>query len=251
MNANLEWDQMDPQDYCLRNYEKIHENDAVFVAKLRDFFRTALSGRNGLRGVDVGAGGNLYPALSMLPYCEDLTLIDFSLPNLRWLQERTSEYVTGGTVDMSPWTQFWDILIKDPTYSSVPDPWDALRECSRVRKESVFELQENSWDVGTMFFVAESISAHKEEFRAAVSRFIGALKPGSPFAAAFMEGSKGWQVKNQAFPAVFVRDNDVIEALTPKSEIHELLRLGTGDPLRPGYTGMILVCGTTAPDEEG
>ncbi|MDX6739814.1 SCO2525 family SAM-dependent methyltransferase [Actinocorallia sp. A-T 12471] len=249
-NAELEWDALDPDDYCRRNYEIIHENDAAFLARLRDFFSWKLAGRTGLHGVDVGAGGNLYPALSMLPFCDEITLIDYSRPNVRWLQERTTHY-SEGTVDMAPWRQFWNVLIEDPAYAAVPDPWGALRKCARVRRQSVFGLARGRWDVGTMFFVAESISASTGEFRSAVSGFIDALKPGAPFVASFMEKSEGWRVGNRAFPAVSVCDSDVLDSLGQEAEVHELLRLGTGNPLRPGYTGMILVCGTKNPGHEG
>ncbi|ROO89329.1 NNMT/PNMT/TEMT family protein [Actinocorallia herbida] len=249
-NADLEWDALDPEDYCRKNYENIHENDAVFIVKLRDFFSSRLRGRTRLRGVDVGAGGNLYPALSMLPYCDELTLIDYSRPNIRWLLDHTTDYAPG-RVDMTAWRQFWNVLVEDVSYARVPDPWRALRERSRVHRQSVFGLRPAQWDLGTMFFVAESISASEEEFRSAVSGFIDALKPGAPFVMAFMEKSEGWRVGERAFPAVSVCDSDVLDSMSRGAEVHELIRLGTGNPLRPGYSGMILVCGTKNPDHEG
>ena len=51
-----------------------------------------------------------------------------------------------------------------------------------------------------MFFVAESITEDPAEFHAALARFVGALKPGAPFAAAFMAGSDGYPVAGTRFP---------------------------------------------------
>jgi hypothetical protein len=73
----------------------------------------------------------------------------------------------------------------------------------------VFELPASQWDLGTMFFVAESITEAPEEFRAAVAGFIGALRPGAPFAAAFMAGSDGYPVAGTYFPALPITPDDV------------------------------------------
>lgn len=245
-NAELEWDSLDPDEYCERNYERIHGNDAVFVGILRDFLADRLAGRADLAGVDVGAGGNLYPALAMLPFCGELTLIDYSAPNVAWLRSRTEGYTPD--LDMATWRQFWNVLISDPAYAAIPDPWATLQKRARVLRQSVFRLGRGQWDLGTMFFVAESISSSPLEFRAAVTGFVTALKPGAPFAASFMERSEGWRAGGRAFPAVSVGEADVTAALAGQAEVHELIRLDAGDnPLRPGYTGMILACGTRFP----
>ncbi|CAM5649016.1 hypothetical protein SANTM175S_10556 [Streptomyces antimycoticus] len=54
---------------------------------------------------------------------------------------------------------------------------------------SLFDLCSGAerWDLGTMFFVAESITTSLDEFRRGVGCFMSALNPGAPFAAAFME----------------------------------------------------------------
>ncbi|MEO5876550.1 MAG: SCO2525 family SAM-dependent methyltransferase [Streptosporangiaceae bacterium] len=237
LNENVEWNHLDPQLYCRKNYVTLHQDDLKFVAKIRDFMVEQLAGRDGLRGVDVGAGANLYPSLTMLPFCADLTLIDWSLSNIGWLDGEIEQY--------SPtWDPFWTVLAEDPAYASLGRPRRAFRERSRTHQGSVFELPADRWDIGTMFFVAESISSEMAEFRSAVTRFISALKPGAPFAVAFMENSEGWRVGDVVFPAVKVCEADIEASLKGEAEIHELFRLGAGiDRIRPGYTGMILACG--------
>lgn len=95
-----------------------------------------------------------------------------------------------------------------------------------------------------MFFVAESISACPEEFKAAVLRFIGALRAGAPFAAAFMERSAGYDVGDIRFPAVSVGEDGIRSILEPVAAELHLKRIGIdGDALRDGYEGMIVVCG--------
>ena len=65
-----------------------------------------------------------------------------------------------------------------------------------------------------MFFVAESITEDPEEFRAAVASFVSALKPGAPFATAFMAGSHGYPVADTCFPALPITPDDVRLHLT-------------------------------------
>ncbi|WP_157963540.1 SCO2525 family SAM-dependent methyltransferase [Actinocorallia populi] len=238
-NSDFEWNRLNPDAYFRKNYLIPHRNDLVFLAKVRDFFGEVLGWRRGLHGVDVGAGANLYPALAMLPFCDRLTLLDYSEANLAWLRRETQAYT--GT-----WDPFWAVLDEAPAYAALTRPRLELRERSRVEFGSVFRLPGGHWDLGTLFFVAESISSSTAEFRLAVQGFLGALKPGAPFAAAFMENSRGWKVGQDAFPAVAVTASDVAAAVAGAENL-EICRLDAGpNPVRAGYTGMILVCGQKA-----
>ena len=111
---------------------------------------------------------------------------------------------------------------------------------------SIFDLPQSVYDIGTMFFVAESITSDAREFERAVHSFIGSLKPGAPFAAAFMKGSRGYQVDTESYPAVAIDTDRVKSCLAGVAydyeirviELHE-----TDEPLRDGYDGMILATG--------
>jgi hypothetical protein len=94
-----------------------------------------------------------------------------------------------------------------------------------------------------MFFVAESISDQKREFKLAVERFVGSLKAGAPFAAAFMENSSGYHVDKLHFPAVAVSATDVAHCLSALVDELEVQRFRSEKPLRDGYHGMILALG--------
>lgn len=96
-----------------------------------------------------------------------------------------------------------------------------------------------------MFFVAESISNTQEEFEIAVARFLGALSPGAPFAAAFMENSAGYSIGSTEYPAVRVGTRDVVRVLSEAAEGLNV-RSEPAQPkgaLRIGYDGMILAVG--------
>jgi hypothetical protein len=108
----------------------------------------------------------------------------------------------------------------------------------------VFSLPEARWDLGTMFFVAESITEDRGEFHAALARFVGALKPGAPFATAFMAGSHGYLVADTKFPALPITPDDVRRDFTElgvgELSVEHLL---TEHRVRDGYEEMIVATG--------
>ena len=70
-NADAPWSQFDPEVYVDLNYRTPLEVDLLIVGLMRDYFSRCYEQGvpASVRGVDVGAGANLYPALSMLPWC--------------------------------------------------------------------------------------------------------------------------------------------------------------------------------------
>jgi hypothetical protein len=245
-NADYPWDDFNSAAYFRKNYRTLRHDDRQILEAMRDFFSKAdrVSGASReaegqpARGLDLGSGTNLYPALAMLPFCAELTLWEYSTGNVEWLRREVQSYGES-------WDLFWERLAFAPPYQATTDPRAALAERTRVHRGSVFDLPAAAWDIGTMFFVAESLTGSPGEFTAATHRFIDALRPGAPFAAAFMEKSEGYQVGDQMFPAVPVTAETVRSCLDEVSHNLDVQRVDPGnDPLRHGYSGMILVLGT-------
>lgn len=238
-NSDFPWDRFDSAWYHQHNYSRLRDDDRHIIKLVRDFFGHAYRrGRlgAGLRGVDVGAGANLYPALSMLPFCKAVELLDFSESNIEWLMGQVVEY------DQS-WDEFWNALREEDQYRLVQDPRARLAEIARVEKANVFKLPEGRWDLGAMFFVAESLTGDRKEFSEAVQTFLRSLRPRAPFAAAFMKDSKGYPVGDEWFPAVAIDRPDVDDAMKPLTTGLRLYDVDAWDRLRPGYDGMILATG--------
>jgi hypothetical protein len=250
--AGPDWDAFHPVEYWKANYAYLRGDDRRFLQLLRDFFG-AEPERPGRVGVDVGAGANLYPALAMLPLCEQITLLEYGAKNCEWLRGEVQRYSTY-------WDPFWRVLREHPAYQELGNT-HARRPLARavtVRQGSLFELEEKQFDVGTMFFVAESITDQAGRFYEAVDRFTGSLRPGAPFAAAFMRNSSGYVVDSREFPALEIDENHVREHLV---QVAPDLRVETVDTrgqflheggasdsgktrlLRHGYDGMILALG--------
>jgi hypothetical protein len=247
-NADAPWNRFSSDDYWKHNYHQLQPEDQEIIHRVSQFFGHAFADCSPVRrrGIDVGAGTNLYPALLMLPWANQILLTDFSQSNVDWLRHHVAD-------DDGPWTwwPFWHELQEAEGYNQIGEPRKQLREtCASepgyagIERHSVFGLPEARWDLGTMFFVAESITEDRAEFRAAVAGFVGALKPGAPFVTAFMAGSDGYPVADTLFPALPITPDDVRLYFTElgASELSvELLQ--TTHRVRDGYKGMIVATG--------
>ncbi|MGW5771272.1 SCO2525 family SAM-dependent methyltransferase [Streptomyces longwoodensis] len=242
LNKDVPWDSFDPGAYIGNNYLDMKAVDEEIVSRVRDHFSDRLRGSDRvLAGIDVGAGPNLYPSLAMLPWCKRITLLEWSANNIEYLERQRPSYD-------AHWEPFWKVLREDRAYRGF-DPKAYFRRAAEPVQGSLFDLcrKDPQWDVGTMFFVAESITESLEEFRRGVSCFMHVLRPGAPFAAAFMEHSEGYRVGDLEFPATY--EIDTTEVLTAfqefayidKKDVHRMADVG--HLVRHGHTGMILVCG--------
>jgi hypothetical protein len=245
LNAEVPWDAFDAAAYVENNYRFLRSDDSEILETVRDHFSACFqqtpktSGRQVL-GIDVGAGANLYPALAMLPWCDSISLLERSAANVEYLLGQRASYD-------AHWDEFWQLLCKEDAYSRLTHPRELFRGSVHVEQGDLFGLgrHEGRWSLGTMFFVAESMSTSHQEFEAGVACFMRALAPGAPFAAAFMEGSQGYKVGERFFPACSVTGTEVRDSLEPYAEGKVTITpIGMPDgALRPGYEGMIVACG--------
>jgi hypothetical protein len=246
-NADAPWNRFSSHDYWRRNYHELQAEDQEILRLVSHFFIRAFARRPSVRrGVDVGSGTNLYPALLMLPWTEQILLTDFSASNVHWLQHHLADDSAAWT-----WQPFWREPQEAEGYNMISEPRKQLREAcfgepgyAGIEQLSVFDLPKARWDLGTMFFVAESITEDPTEFRAALARFVGALKPGAPFAAAFMAGSQGYPVAGTRFPALPITPDDVsVHLLACGASELSVKLLRTKHRVRDGYQGMIVATG--------
>ncbi|POX53219.1 SCO2525 family SAM-dependent methyltransferase [Streptomyces sp. Ru72] len=243
LNADVSWAAFDPIAYVEHNYRGLQAEDAEILQIVGDHFGDHFQGRDTARvsGIDVGAGANLYPALAMLPWCDEITLYERSPSNVRYLESQVASYDGN-------WDQFWDLLRKNEAYGSLElDPRARFRDVVRVQSGNLFDLvrYQGRWSMGTMFFVAESMTTSHAEFARAVECFLRALAPGAPFAAAFMEHSSGYHAGKHFFPACDVGELEVYESLVPFAGEFKTMRLKASAAVREGYSGMIVAYGWT------
>ncbi|SCF06254.1 NNMT/PNMT/TEMT family protein [Micromonospora viridifaciens] len=239
VNSEVEWDSFDPLAYVRHNYSVLRPDDHEILCRIRDFFAGAKL--SDARCVDVGSGANLYPVLSLLPFVRTVDLCEWSASNVSWLRTQIDSYD-------EVWDPYWQVCVEHPAYATLADPRRHLAQVGRVRRVSVFDLPRHAWDAGTMFFVACSISADRAECEHAIGRFLGALRPGSPFAAAFMLGSHGYSVGQRRFPAVRLQRAEVAASLAAGAYDLDLHEVWPRPPLRDGYLSMLLATGRARDD---
>jgi len=259
-NKDVAWDEFAPEAYWKHNYRYLRADDTEIIHAVGEFFASHFQTHPWPvgRGIDVGSGSNLYPALAMLPWCREIHLTDHSPSNVAWLRKHAADVADPSAVGrpQQPWVwqPFWnEFRDRFKGYPTIADPRTALDQATRghVHERSVFTLRpEDQFDVGTMFFVAESMTSFENEFDVATERFLRCLRPGSPFAAAFMDSSVGYVVADKSFPAVQEVTVDVVKDVLIKKLGADALvtkvQVPASDPLRDGYKGMIIAVGTTA-----
>lgn len=246
-NSSFAWDHFDTEAYLKHNYENVLDDDLGIMEFVRSYFAKKLEfcfGDLALRGIDVGTGPNIYPALTMLPYCEDITLFEYSRSNVDWL---TAQCRDSWPSWKNVWQSFWERLCgREYAKFEGCEPQGELTRRTRIVQGSVFELPgaDGLYDIGTMFFVAELISARVDEFRKAIGHFLDTLRTGAVFAIALMEHSTGYDVAGVPFPSVNIAKKDVMSALCLRVADVQVKRFpDSSHKLRTGYTGMIIVCG--------
>jgi NNMT/PNMT/TEMT family len=242
-NDEAAWSDFDANEYWKINYASVLPEDAEIIGCASKFLVDACGLRLGFkRAVDVGAGANLYPALLMLPWAEHIVFTEYAEPNIDWLHENLAD----GSGEWQ-WQPFWDLVAGLPGYRSVERPRRRLAAAHEVQTSSIFDLTPRTWDLGSMFFVADGMTTDWAEFEAAVRSFLNALLPGSPFMMAFMEGSNGYDVHGVEFPAVNVTPSTLAALLAnlPVMGTSTLRTNNTIQRVRPGYDAMLFVTGFT------
>ena len=234
-NADVDWDEFDSQAYFQHNYGELREDDARIIEIIANFFQSAFPRHLG-NAIDVGSGTNLYPALTMLPYSSRVTLFERAFTNRQWLKHELDE-------PRDSWKYFWDAISTGRLpYANINNALDVLHSRAKVTRGNVFGLDEDLYDMGTMFFVAESITTRIDEFERATRLFVNSLHRNAPFAAAFMRDSSGYLVAGRFFPACSITEVEVARALAPVARnVH--IELVESNDLREGYGGMMVATG--------
>jgi NNMT/PNMT/TEMT family len=243
-NGEARWADFDAGEYYKINYLSVLPEDAEIIHCAGKFLIEACGPPSApRRAVDVGAGTNLYPSMLMVPWAESIVLTEYAPDNVDWLGQNLADAPGGWR-----WQPFWDLVADLPGYRTVEDPRRRLAAVHEIRTLSIFDLPPRTWDLGSMFFVADGMTTDEVEFEAAVRVFLDALLPGSPFVMAFMEGSGGYEVRGTRFPSVRVteRSLDSLLADLPVTGTSVLRTDNSVQRLRAGYDAMLLVTGFVA-----
>jgi hypothetical protein len=227
------WNKFQSSAYVGINYSTIHEEDKQIINSLLIVF----SGHKKLKkALEVGVGPNLYPAMVIMPYVENLDLVEYSKENVAYLVNNINNI-----------NQDWELFRKylyarDKVYK--PSIFKQLICKVRIKQGSIYTLPSNQYDLVSMFFCAESITDHYPTFARASYRFVRSAKKGGLVLAAFMEKSKGYTVAGVRYPAVSITKEKVYKIFKPILSDMEVINIRKSNKaLRDGYSGMLLVVG--------
>jgi putative hemolysin len=208
-NADYQWAQFDPEAYFQHYYGEPHPDDERVIRYAVTAMKHAPPIGADLDVVDVGTGPSLIPFFCALPRARQLTAWEYAEGNIAWL-----EFELQRKEMRSQWRHFWRITREAYLLDCrLPeDPMPLLRAKSIVRRGSIFDLPERTWDAATMFFCAESITERQDEFEAACAAYARCVKRGGALAAAFLAHSAGYVVKESRFPALPLSAESIISA---------------------------------------
>jgi len=240
-NADYHWGQFDPEAYFQHYYGEPHPDDERVIRCAVAAMKEAPPVDAELDVVDVGTGPSLIPFLCALPRARQLTAWEYAERNIGWLE---SELLRK---EMRPqWRHFWNVAREAylPEYPLSDDPMPLLREKSMVRRGSIFDLPERTWDAATMFFCAESITERPDEFGAACAAYARCVKRGGALAAAFLAHSAGYIVKANRFPALPLSADSILKAFAPHADHLKAEAIGiVPREVRSGYSGLVFLTG--------
>lgn len=232
-HGNL-WEQFNPVKYVSSNYRRIHDEDRQILKLLVHLYERNLT--PGRRCLDVGTGPNLYPIILLLPYALFIDCLEFSKRNVTFLNDSIH-------TPQAHWYSFLrSMKAKCANYSF--NLKEELTNKVRIHKGSIIDNKKGGYDVVSMFFCAESITNNSAEFVRVCNKFVQAARSGGALVAAFMERSSGYRIGKIDFPAYPVDAillKLVFGPLCNKLKIHHIKK--AKDPLRDGYTGMLLLTG--------
>ncbi|MEU4236875.1 SAV_2336 N-terminal domain-related protein [Actinoplanes sp. NPDC026619] len=229
------WDGYDPSALSRERYDRIRSIDEQVIRIVADHFVRVAPQRWRERAVSIGDGVNLYPALLMLPFAGSVALVERSFVNREWLVNQLAR-------PSDSWGLFWRAISEGRTeYARIRQPFDQLESRSEVWKGNVFTMQPMTYDIGTMFFVAEQATTRSDEFERATRLFIGSLRYRAPFAATFHRNSPAYMMGGRRLFACSVDVDDVRHAL--RDSFIEDITVVRDPDAEPGENEVIVAIG--------
>jgi nucleoside phosphorylase len=230
--TDVPWDDFNPQEhlrghYPLRNYTAL---DTEILTRIRVHFSEHFRAQivRPIAGINVGVGTDISPALLMLPWCDEITLLENSEENAEYLVSQLNGYD-------AIWDQVWDILHQEEAYSHLPDARAHFSQVVKIERGNLFNLRSSTerWDIGTLFLGTDPATTplNFHDFLYGVEGFMRALRPGAPFAAVIMQHPT-------------IQQTDVVDAFEPHAGELSVRRLAdSGSPQHQHDAEVLLVYG--------
>jgi hypothetical protein len=233
-NGEVDWDRWPVEDYLSENYRELHPSDLAVINHHGAVYRHLAPDSVGV-SLELGAGPNLYPLMLAAAVSRDIHAVERSPANVAYLTRQLRD-----GPDAS-WSPFY-VACRAGQPALPPALPDALARV-RVSQGDLAGVPAGAYDLGSMHFVAESVTEDRDEFHALCAAFARAVRPGGLLIAAFMENMGRYQLGDgSSWPGFPVDQAEVRSAFAPHVERLDLDRIDA-DPTLPdyGYSGMVLL----------
>lgn len=178
-NADADWDAWPVEQYLTENYRTLHPSDAAVIAAHSRLYRRIEPGS--LRTtVEFGAGPNLYPLLLAAAASRHIDAVEPGTAGVAYLR---------AALDDGP-EPSWQPFYAECRRHNPALPATMREALSRVQvhRAPLTAPPAAPYDLASMHFVAESVTAEPAEFRSLCAGFVAAVRPGGYLVAAFMAG---------------------------------------------------------------
>jgi hypothetical protein len=235
-NRDVDWDAWPVEDYLSENYREIHPSDLAVIDHHSRFYRE-FAAEGFARSLEFGAGPNLYPLMLAAAVSRHIDAVEPSAASVAYLTRQL------GTGPDPSWDGFYrECRARRP---DLPTSLHLAMRRVEVKRGTAADVERDAYDLGSMHFVAESVTEERDEFRALCARFVGSVRPGAPVVAAFMENMGRYGLGDGSrWPGYPVDMDRVADAFAGTTEDLVLSRIDADETLPDyGYTGMVLLTG--------
>jgi hypothetical protein len=240
------FDAFGPRAYLEEYYSKIdHENE-----ELLKFFAKGYSDIQPVKSVlEFSGGPTIYSLISAVPKAQEIHFSDFLKHNRhevrRWKKGHRKAF---------DWKHFVKRALELEGMDEVSDNHVDLRHAelktkiTKIVKANAFRkfsLKHNNfehYDVVSVNFVPESITAKRHEWEKAIKNICSLVKPGGYLFITSLKNSKYYILDGKKFPAVHIDEHDLLDVLHVNGfDISSvLLNSIKAKPYR-GYEGMVFI----------
>lgn len=239
-NRDAAWDAWPVADYLAENYRRLHAADIAVIEHHSAVYRKLPS--DGVdRALELGAGPNLYPLMLAAAAARHIDAVDPSAAGLAYLRDQLAHGADPA------WEPFYACCrTNNPTL-----PARLANALSRVEVVAgdASGLPESAYGLGSMNFVAESVTEDPAEFAAICRAFVHAVRPGAPLVASFMENMGRYRIADGPMWPGYPVTRDTVHDVFADETVDLVVSRIDADPELPewGYTGMVLMSARRAP----
>ncbi|BCJ31474.1 methyltransferase [Actinocatenispora sera] len=233
-NADADWDAWPVEQYLAENYRILHPSDAAVIAAHSTLYQRIEPGSLH-RTVELGAGPNLYPLLLAAAASRHIDAVEPGAAGVAYLRRA----LTDGPEPS--WQPFYaECRRLNP---ALPATMRQALSAVQVHRAPLTAPPAAPYDLASMHFVAESVTAEEDEFRSLCASYVAAVRPGGYLVAAFMAGMPTYRLGDgSVWPGLPVSAELLREVFEPLVEDLEIVAIGRDSTL-PAYgdDGMLVL----------